>query len=442
MASYFFILGRENKISQKELECILASFGFCLNAATTILSEEVLESKLGASGGEIAGLMNILGGTVKIYQKIASGGAKVVELLKKENTSKKIIFGISNYSKNQVDTFRLALEAKKSLRMPLRVVAGKENDRLSSAQSFQYKMDRENIEYGLFDTGVGRLIAVQNINEWTRHDYGKPRSDAKSGMLPPKLARIMVNIALGSAIQTQSSKIKTQNCNSKVKSLDQLEIRNYDDFVVVDPFCGSGNILLEALSIGCEISGSDVSEKAVENTKKNLEWLAQSVIPTPFDKLRAGSVEGSSKRFLDPTQRVPFGARNDKNSVKISREDATKFDFGKIDRDFVIVTEPFLGQPRRAKLRIEAEKQAKEEATKLYLDFLKNLKLTVNSSKLSAICMVFPQYELANGKKLSIFNECVDFIREIGYTLICSPLEYGRDYQVVKREIVLLKFSA
>jgi hypothetical protein len=70
------------------------------------------------------------------------------------------------------------------------------------------------------------------------------------------------------------------------------------------------------------------------------------------------------------------------------------------------------------------------------------LKLTANISKLAAICMVFPLYELANGQKLSIFDECVDIISEIGYTLVCPPLEYGRDYQVVKRQIVLLKLSA
>lgn len=380
MNSYYFILGRENKISQKEIECTLASFDFGLkDEDISIITEEILEIKLNADPDQISELMNNLGGTVKIYRKIAPAGTKIIDLFTGENICKKTLFAISNYTGQKVDTFKLALSTKKESKLSLRVIAGKEDDKLSSAQSFQYKM-AENLEYGLFKTGVGKLIAVQNINEWSKHDYGKPRSDAISGMLPPKLARMMINIAVG---------------YSGVKNP-----------LVVDPFCGSGNVLIEALSIGCNVIGSDISEKAVEDTKVNLEWLT------------------SGEKW------------------QVTKKDATKYDFGDIKQDFIIVSEPYLGQPRKSKLRIEEENIIKKEIGQLYKDFLTNLSKTTNSSSFKTAALVFPLFELANGKKLSIFNECVDFMNEIGYTTICSPLVYGRDYQIVKREIVLLKLKS
>jgi tRNA (guanine10-N2)-dimethyltransferase len=42
--------------------------------------------------------------------------------------------------------------------------------------------------------------------------------------------------------------------------------------VVLDPFCGTGGILIEAGIIGARVIGTDIDEKMVEGTKKNLEY--------------------------------------------------------------------------------------------------------------------------------------------------------------------------
>jgi len=385
--SFYFILGRETKISQKEIESVLANFDFGLKGRSTIsiISDDVLEIKLNASPGKVADLINVLGGTVKIFQKVAAGLENISEIFF-NGRQKKIIFGISNYSRLKIDVFKLGLRLKKSSTRPLRVIAGKDNGRLSSAQSFQYKMDKRNIELVIFDTGIGRLIAVQDIEYWSKIDYGKPRSDARSGMLPPKLARMIVNIVLSASKSTRP--------------------------LLVDPFCGSGNILIEGLTLGLDVMGSDISEKAVEDSKTNVAWFAK------------------------------------KRKTSIFHADATEFDFGKIDRDFVVVAEPFLGRPRKTKLTVEEGGRTAAEISKLYLDFLSNLKLSAlpagrrgNSSKLKAICLVFPLYELKNGGTLSIYKLCIDKIKNLGYILSYPPLIYGREYQVVKREIVQLKLA-
>ncbi len=61
--------------------------------------------------------------------------------------------------------------------------------------------------------------------------------------LHPKIARAMVNL----------SQVKKQQ-------------------TLLDPFCGTGGILLEAGFIGAQIVGSDIEQKMIEGSKKNLEF--------------------------------------------------------------------------------------------------------------------------------------------------------------------------
>ena len=45
------------------------------------------------------------------------------------------------------------------------------------------------------------------------------------------------------------------------------------DEVLLDPFCGTGGILLEAVLIGARVIGSDISRKMIEGCRKNLEYF-------------------------------------------------------------------------------------------------------------------------------------------------------------------------
>lgn len=61
--------------------------------------------------------------------------------------------------------------------------------------------------------------------------------------LSPKLARCMVNLA-----------------------------RAKPGFILLDPFCGTGSILIEAKLIGCRILGSDVKSQMVRGSLRNLKY--------------------------------------------------------------------------------------------------------------------------------------------------------------------------
>ena len=91
---------------------------------------------------------------------------------------------------------------------------------------------------------VGKTLVVQDFEDYGRRDYQRPVRDEKQGMVPPKVAQVMVNLA-------GVPKGKT----------------------MLDPFCGIGTILQEAILMGYKVLGSDISATAIDGSQKNLEWF-------------------------------------------------------------------------------------------------------------------------------------------------------------------------
>jgi tRNA G10 N-methylase Trm11 len=94
-------------------------------------------------------------------------------------------------------------------------------------------------------TVLAQTVAVQDINAYAARDQKRPMRDARVGMLPPKLAQIIVNLA-------------------RPKSLDAR---------LLDPFCGTGVVLQEAALMGYPVYGTDLEERMIRYTRDNLNWL-------------------------------------------------------------------------------------------------------------------------------------------------------------------------
>ena len=105
-------------------------------------------------------------------------------------------------------------------------------------------------------TYVGRSIGVQDINAYVNRDRKRPKRDARVGMLPPKLAQILVNLSRPQPYHLQPH------------------------WRLLDPFCGTGVILQEASLMGFGISGSDLEPRMIDYTKINLEWLNANLKPS------------------------------------------------------------------------------------------------------------------------------------------------------------------
>ncbi|OGY84322.1 MAG: hypothetical protein A3F54_03990 [Candidatus Kerfeldbacteria bacterium RIFCSPHIGHO2_12_FULL_48_17] len=213
--------------------------------------------------------LETLGGSTKLI-RVLTGGKKPSpqELLKYiPRGTGKIQLGISVYPETvkEIKTLPLGLSIKKLLKEAghsVRVVTAKTAN-LSSVVVEKNHLLTDGIELVLIKNGetwcVGQTIAVQNFESYGHRDYGRPARDDRSGMLPPKLAQIMINLSGTAAAE----KTGATNENASAKTL-------------LDPFCGSGTILQEAALMGWkDIIGSDISDKAVSDSKANIAWLKQ-----------------------------------------------------------------------------------------------------------------------------------------------------------------------
>ncbi|HLC43883.1 MAG TPA: hypothetical protein VJK08_02025, partial [Patescibacteria group bacterium] len=325
----------------------------------------------------------------------------------------------SAYGRHRAESLNpLGLNIKKDLKgqLSLRFIALKEKE-LSTIVSSKNKLATDGLEIGFFNDQIGILIAVTDPEAWSERDYGKPKGDKFSGMVPPKLARAMVNIALSTQYAVHSTQ---QNKRSVGLSTENCELSTPRVSLVVDPFCGSGNILMEALMLGCDVLGSDVSEKAVNDSKENVDWLEKQVASTEY-RVPSHKIFQADATSIDFTRNLELGTRNCDG--------------------LVVVTEPYLGEPKKYLSSIRAVRGEYEKIKELYLDFFRNL-ITLRTLKTTVVlCLVFPLVETVEKIKFSLYSESVDEIRKIGYTELANPLVYGRDYQIVKREIVLLNFK-
>jgi tRNA G10 N-methylase Trm11 len=108
---------------------------------------------------------------------------------------------------------------------------------------------------------------AQNITAYAKRDQNRPKRDAFVGMLPPKLAQTMINLAVG----PNQPQIWLQN-----RDFAKIDGKTPK---LLDPFCGTGTVLQEAILKGFTAYGSDLNPKMVDYTKENIKWLEKSFRP-------------------------------------------------------------------------------------------------------------------------------------------------------------------
>ncbi|MCA9375219.1 hypothetical protein KC622_02725, partial [Candidatus Dojkabacteria bacterium] len=222
---YFFIPGRLQDLSTEELKSVLKIFSKSKYSVDATNKGFILVDS-DCSAETMREIFNRLGGFVK-FGKILSEQEER-DFLNKYLSKGRITFGVSRVGieSGSIKVKKLATEIKdyfKQNNVSARYVGGKGLAFLSSAEISGNKVLENGFEIVNLETRVGDLltgntVAVQDIDDFTKRDYGRPVADKKMGMLPTKLARIMLNLA-------------------------ELESGS----TVWDPFCGSGTILTEAL---------------------------------------------------------------------------------------------------------------------------------------------------------------------------------------------------
>ena len=202
-----------------------------------------------------------LGGTKKVAESLA-----VVEL--KDLTSKLIELISGDSSKNIALTSYSDLDIERSVFHIIKSNVAR-SIRFVSLETTEHELlmlaHQHVSEFNLIPCGnnisIAKTIWIYDAEDWVSRDRNKPYRDIKRGMLPPKVARIMVN----------------------------LSTQGKSGLTLADPFCGTGTTLAEAMMVGCNVIGSDTNPDAVVGAKTNLSWLASTpgLKPTTYTVIQA-----------------------------------------------------------------------------------------------------------------------------------------------------------
>jgi len=368
--NYWFILGREPLLAAAELNAVLNLKNELITATKApprrgcggiIKNEELKIFKINKQIDAL-NLINQLGGTVKIGEEIEDELSekkleeKIINELK--TVEGKINFGISLYGNtnyNLKDVQNFGIQIKKNLKQQGCSVRYVQNRSLilSSATVKNNGLTKRGREF-LIDNPSGgvyslaKTLAIQPFEQFSKRDYGRPGRDDKSGMLPPKLAMMMINLA-------QTSK------NS----------------VILDPFCGSGTILTEAMLLGYRnLIGSDISAKAIEDTEKNIEWTANNYKLSDITASKARSLCGgvSSKLYECDVAKLT-------SKIKTNSIDA-------------IVAEPYMGKPLKGNETKEQLESQADELRELYLNAFQEFKKVLKKN--GVVVFIIPRFKFKN----------------------------------------------
>lgn len=383
MKPYLFILGRTPELAFLELKTFFPD----ITRINTFVAETQLPLPLPP-----ADVIAYLGGTVKIAQMLGRTESISPETLVPfiQTGDGKVVFGISMYGQDTKFPRRELADLKNLLEnsgTSARFVEAREGSALKSVVVAKDQIQELVVAKEGDNYVVGRTVAVQAFESWNMRDFGRPESDPKAGMLPPKVSRMAVNIA----DRSRDMKI----------SLTQKTL--------LDPFCGMGTILSEGMATGWNVIGSDQLASVVEKCRNNLRWTTEKHLVA----------DGVTYRL------------NVSDAVHVSRT----LGGGSVD---AIVTEPFMGDSNiknQIQIKPQEVKNRIKGLEKLYIGCLKDWHKILKTR--GVVVMMLPQYVI--GGREYFVKKVIDMCENLGYTILTGPIEYSRPQAVVKRLIYVFQ---
>ena len=410
---YLSVLGRQPEISLAELSALFAN-------------AQKIAPNLATFESETEPNINRLGGSLKLAKKLDGSLTDYLFSLPEG----KITIGFSDYSKKATarTAGQDAMKLKKILTRKGRSVRIVQNKSavLSTATSHHNHLGSKEkaVEIIKVNKDIYISIGTQDITAYARRDQARPARDAKVGMLPPKLAQILINLC---GPLPEKSRI-------------------------LDPFCGTGVLLQEAYLMGYTPYGTDIDARMVDYSQKNLEWLVEGRNNARREEggSRGGVPRGAESRRLehageenarqDPRSVTAGGATGARDGIfepyRVEQGDATSHQW--TPPIAAVACEAFLGQPMSqppAEIKLKQEKQRCKE---IISGFLKNLQGQIGQN--TPVVIAIPAWLRPDGHYERIN---LDFLPQLEYNRTkesgFDDLLYYRDGQIVARNIIILR---
>jgi tRNA G10 N-methylase Trm11 len=386
-----FILGRQPAIGRAELESLfgaehLEPIGDHAIASDVPVSD-VPFARLGGSI-RVARPLDDIATTnwPQVAKKVIKGFPELLDELPLEG---KVKLGVSAFGLpvSANDLLRTGLMLKKVCKAndrSVRVVPNTE-PALNTAQVLHNQLTGDmGIELLFVEhsgkTYLAQTAAIQDIDAYAKRDQGRPKRDARVGMLPPKLAQTIVNLGTGT-------------------------LEPSIDHVVLDPFCGTGVVLQEALLMGYGAYGTDLEPRMIDYSRQNLEWLAT------------------------------YGVESD---VVLEVGDATDHQW--THPITAVACETYLGRPLNSFPTPEVLQDIKGTCNVIIEKFMRNLADQIPSG--TRLCLAVPAWVAPNGRVHHL--SALDRLDVLGYNRVSfehannEDLVYYRPDQTVARELLVV----
>jgi tRNA G10 N-methylase Trm11 len=257
-------------------------------------------------------------------------------------------------------------------------------------------------------TVLAQTVAVQDIDSYTLRDRGRPKRDARVGMLPPKLAQIIINLAVGEVSSWPAlldSPAQTTRPTTRLPDYPTT---------ILDPFCGTGVVLQEALLMGYSAYGTDLEPRMIAYSEANLDWLTAKyqILDTKYSLQAADATnhQWQISKFQTPNSKV------------------------------VVACETYLGRPFTERPSSAILAQTISEVNLILKRFLQNIQPQLPQG--SRLCLAVPCWFDGREQKHLPFLEHISgmgFERVAFQRASNEDLIYHREGQIVGRELVTLR---
>jgi len=360
MPSYLFILGRDYKLSLLEIVAYLKARK--IKHRLREYSEKVAVFSL--DNLDMKKLIKNLGGCLKI--------AKVIDPDSIIFTKNKVRYAISDYGSNFNSLKKLKDVFK---REKVKGILKKAARKKQMMPSESIKFMKKGTEFVLFKDYLARVVAVFDPKEHEGRDR-KPKYDFKK-VISIRLAKILINLS------------------------------QINKGLLLDPFCGYGTVLQEALLMNSNVIGVDIDRDVIRDAETNLRWLKRK-----------------------------YGF---KGHYKLIRGDSTKLRFLVKNIDSV-ATEPYLGPFWKQLPSKERAKEVMDGLEELYFEFLKELRIVLK--KEGKVAIIVPKIRTKNGVVGMNFKRILaktGFKVDNFFNKISFPVLYANTNDRIEREIYVLR---
>jgi len=370
MNDYIFILGRDPELSLLELVSYLKARNILYKIkASTKVAVLVSLPEL-----DFPKMIAELGGIVKIARVLDDVDAEALY----NGKSNKIKYGVSVYDDEDVSELKEYLKDRmkqERLKATYKRSSRKEQF-LMPNDVIRHNLLNEGFELVVYDNIIARTIAVFNPFKYEQRDKERPKQ-RELHMISIRLAKILINLAMAKK-----------------------------GILLLDPFCGYGILLQEAMLMEINTAGFDLNRECTDASKSNLLWTAKHYNCTANFR-----IFNSDSRHL---------------SRYLEKADCA-------------ATEPYMG-PLLKKIPVKSEAiKTITELQPLYKDVLRELAWVVKGH----IVIIVPRFRLYSGERIKFNFE--KMLAELGLKPVSlipeikMPIIYTATDSKIEREIWVLR---